>query len=366
MADEYAPIEAPDSEQTPPEEESALEDAEEEPQISESAPATTEDRSPWQAARVAAVVMGAVVAITAVIVGAVWAVSAIVNDDDDYYGDCCVVDHATSLDRGGSHGAQRGWVPQPDRDWDERAERRRGERFDRDRGERSNRYWGEWAERNKRGADKERDGSRKADRSEPDKADAVEGCMTILSFGTGDDAVTVLVCNAPRAVGPEFDPGGDGGYFEFRRFPRGAFPFFPFPDLRGERLPFEGREWPFDDWPSGPGMMPWDRDGRPLEGGERPFEYGWQFGDGAAPLDREDWPFENLRPFDREQFEEFFGEGRTLDQLSEEEREQLERMMEMLDGLGLADLLDGILDSLDGLELEFPESQTDPSGVTGG
>ena len=54
-----------------------------------------------------------------------------------------------------------------------------------------------------------------------------------------------------------------------------------------------------------------------------------------------------------------------LDQLSDEEREQLEQMLEMLDGFGPGGFLGGLLDSLDDLEFEFPESQTDPSAVTG-
>ena len=391
----------------------------------------------WRTARVAAVVAGAVLTSAAAITGAVWAISAIIDDDDDYrdFGD-----YAMSIDPDmypeELRGAEKDWGPRPDRDRGERAERRRGERFDRERDERFDRDWDERAERDRRGAGRERKerseseesyGSKKPDDGKPDPAAAAEGCVTILSLGTGDDAVTVLVCNAPGAEWPGFEPGGDGGYFRFRQLPRDAFRFFPFSDPGGERLPFGGGLWPF-----GPGMAPWDRDGRPLEDG-LPFE-------NRRPFDREEFreefegffenrrPFES-RPFESEQFferfleefdqffenglpfdfesdseggnggiedffEDFFGDGdrgfrfrgdggdgsqdsfcfrdgdegqcfSDLGQLSDEEREQLERMMEMLDGFGLGGILGELLDSLDDLELEFSESQTDPAGVSG-
>ncbi len=367
-------------------------------------------------------VAGAVLASAAAITGAVWAISAIIDDDDDYrdYGD-----YATSIDPDmypeELRGAGKDWGPRPDRDRGERAERRRGERLDRERDERLDRYWDERAERDKRGSGRERKersepeetyGREKPDGSKPDPADAAEGCVTILSLGSGDDAVTVLVCGAPRVAGPDAGPGDDGGYFKFRKLPRDAFRFFPFSDPRAGRLPFEGDLWPF-----GPGMAPWDRGGEPLEDGEefreefegffenrRPFE--------SRPFESEqfferfpeefDQFFENGLPFDFESdseggegsIEDFFRDGdrgfrfrgdggdasqdslcfrdgdeeqcfSDLGQLSGEERERLEQMMEMLDGFGLVDILGELLDSLDGLELEFPESQTDPAGVSG-
>ena len=350
MADEDAPMETADSEQAEREAESPLEDAEEEPQVSESASVTTENRSGWQPARVATAVTGAVVASAAVIVGAVWAISAIVDDDDGYHFDYAAPNYEEgyyleSVDPERSRGAEFGREPHADRD-------RRDERRNRPRDEGSGRGWGKRAEPDKRGLDKEpekRGSSRNADRSEPDKADAAEGCMTILSFGTGDDAVTVLVCNGPRGEGPAFDPGGHGGHFEFRRLPRGAFPFF---GMRGDQWPFEGRGWPFR-----PGLTPWHRDGGPF--------------DDRLPFDIEEFEgySEDGRPFEFDEFfeqffEEFSEDGRTLDLLSDEEREQFERMMEMQDGLGLGGFLGGLLDSLDDLEFEFPEPEADPAGVS--
>ncbi len=443
MADEDAPIEDTPVEDAPAEdtsvEDAPVKDAPAGDVAAEDAAAetgsaddgSTSAREPrWRTARVAAVVAGAVLASAAAITGAVWAISAIIDDDDDYrdYGD-----YATSIDPDmypeELRGAGKDWGPRPDRDRGERAERRRGERLDRERDERFDRYWDERAERDKRGSGRERNersepeeryDSKKPDEGKPEPAAAAEGCVTILSLGTGDDAVTVLVCGAPRAAGPDADPGDDGGYFKFRKLPRDAFRFFPFSDPRGERLPFEGGLWPF-----GPGMAPWDRDRKPLEDG-LPFE-------NRRPFDREEFEgfFENRRPFDSrpfeseqfferflEEFDQFFENGLPFDfesdseggiedffedffgdgdrgfrfsedggdgsqdsfcfrngdeercfgdfgQLSDEEREQLEQMMEMLDGFGLGDFLGGLVDSLDGLELEFPESQTDPSGATG-
>ena len=383
-------------------------------------------------ARVAAVVAGAVLASAAAITGAVWAISAIVDDDDDYddYGACCYEDYATAVAPEELRGVERDWGPRPDRDRGERAERRRDERLDRERDERfdrdrdRDRNRSKRAERDKHGPDKEREeryGGNRADGSGPDKPDAAEGCTTILSFGTGDDAVTVLVCNAPRAAWPDLDPGDEGRSFKFRKLPPDAFRFFPFSNPRGERMPFEGGEWPF-----GPGPMPWDRDGGPFEDGwpfwdSRPgeggppfdlkeFFRGERFGDGELPFDLEEF-FGDGVPFDLEEFfgGERFGEGELpfdleefleerldrgdrgfrfrddgtgdglcfqlgeeqeaciadLDQLSDEERAQFEQMLEMLEDFGLGGFLGGLLDSLDGLELEFPESRTEPAGVMG-
>ena len=282
-------------------------------------------------------VAGAVVAGAAAIVGAVWAITAIV-DDDDY----SAVDYATSLHREDLREDEFGWGP-PGRDggerkWGERNEQRRSEQFERGNGDRYERDRRERAEgrrqeRQERREQREREEREERERAERDReaqskrdgsADpglplAGDECKTILSLGTGDDAVTVLICNAPGDEWPGFEPRDNGGYFKFRDFPREAFPFF---GMRSEQWPFEGRPRPF-----GPGMAPWDRDGKPLEDGGRPFS--------------------------------------DLDELSDEEREQLERMMEMLDGFGLEGLFGGLEEFLDGLELEFGESQVEPSGVTG-
>lgn len=363
MADEDAPIEDTPVEDAPAEdtsvEDAPAEDAAETGSADDGSTSAREPR--WRTARVAAVVAGAVLASAAAVTGAVWAISAIVDDDDDY-DDCCYGDYATSIDPEDLRGAERDWGPRPDRDRGERRERR-GERFDRERGKRFDRDRsdrGERAERDKRGPDKEREeryGSKEADGSEPDQADAAEGCTTIHRFGSGENAVTILVCKAPDAEWPEFKPGDEGGYFRFRKAPRDAFPFF---GRQGEQWPFLGRQRPF-----GPGL-----DGEPF--GE----------DGLLPFDLEEFLEDR---FDRGEREfRFRGDGEDgrqgsfcfrngdeercfgdFGQLSDEEREQLEQMMEMLDGFGLGDFLGGLLDSLDDLELELPESQTDPSGATG-
>ena len=428
MADEDTPVEDTPVEDAPIEdaaEDTSVEDVPVEEAPVEDAAAETgspddgstgadEPRRPT--ARVVAVVAGAVLASAAAITGAVWAVSAIVDDDDDYddYVACCYEDYATAVAPEELRGVERDWGPRPDRDRGERAERRRDERLDRERGERFDRDRDrnrERGERHKRGPDKEREeryGGNRADGSGPDKPDAAEGCTTILSFGTGDDAVTVLVCNAPRAAWPDLDPGDEGRSFKFRKLPPDAFRFFPFSNPRGERMPFEGGEWPF-----GPGPMPWDRDGGPFEdgwpfrdgrpregeppfdleeffGGERfgdgvPFDLeeffgGERFGEGELPFDLEEFLEERLDRGDRGfRFrDDGTGDGlcfqlgeeqeaciADLDQLSDEERAQFEQMLEMLEDFGLGGFLGGLLDSLDGLELEFPESQTEPAGVTG-
>lgn len=283
--------------------------------------------SPRGTARVAAVVAGAVVAGAAAIVGAVWAITAIV-DDDDY----AAVDYATSFHREDPREDEFGWGP-PGRDWGERKwgerneqrrsetfERGNGDRYERDRKERAE---GRRQERQERREQREREEREERERAERDReaqskrdgsADpglplAGDECKTILSLGTGDDAVTVLICNAPGEEWPGFEPRDNGGYFKFRDFPREAFPFF---GMRGEQWPFEGRPRPF-----GPGMAPWDR--------EESFEDGL--------------------PFDLEEFEGLFGDGSPF-----ESDEFFERLFE---------------EFLDGWEFEFPESQVEPSGVTG-
>ena len=259
-------------------------------------------------ARAAAVVAGSVVAGAAAIVGAVWAIAAIVDDDDDYRSDCCVVDFATSIDPDGKWGAGSDSGPRAYRgDRYERFERDRSEQREYRQERRDRREQAEREERKKRGDRYGETGREPGESSDSGLALETKECKTILSSGAGDDAVTILVCNAPGAEWPGFEPDSDGDYFEFRKRPRG-FWFSPFFGPNGER--------PF-------------RDGMPFGDG-RPFE------DGA--------PFRNGMPFDLEQFE---------------------RMMEMLDGFDLGDFLGGLEEFLDELELEFPESQTDPAGVTG-
>ena len=396
-------------------------------------------------------VAGAVLASAAAITGAVWAIAAIVDDDDDYddYGACCYEDYAVAVAPEELRGAERDWGPRPDRDRGEWAERRRGERLDRERGERFDRDRGERAERDKRSPGKEREeryGSKEADGSEPNQADAAEGCTTVHRFGSGGNAVTILVCKAPGAEWPEFEPG-EGGYFRFRKLPKDASPFF---GMGGDQWPFQGRQRPF-----GPGPMPWDRDGGPFEDGwpfrdGRPregaplfdleeFFGGERFGDGELPFGLEEFFGEGV-PFDLEEFfggerfgdgelpfglEEFFGEGvpfdleeffggerfgdgelpfdleefleerpdrgdrgfrfrgdgtgdglcfqlgeeqeeciADLDQLSDEERAQLEQMLEMLENFGLEGFLGGLQGFLEELEPGFTETPTDPASAT--
>lgn len=437
MADEETPVEEADTpvEDTPAEEAAPEVDAVEAgagdaTALSDAQPddGASGIKSPRGVARAAAVVAGAVVASAAAVVGAVWAITAITDDDDD-----SAVDYATSFHREDPWEDEFGWGP-PGRDWGEQKERRRDARPGRDNGDRYERDQREQAEsrrqeRQERRELREREEREKNERTERDrqaqsKRDesanpglplAGDECKTILSLGTGDDAVTVLICNAPGDEWPGFERRDNGGYFKFRDLPREAFPFF---GMRGEQWPFEGRPRPF-----GPGMAPWDRDGKPFGDDDRPFGEGWPFGR-VAPWDREE-PFEDGLPFDLEEFEGLFGDGlpfesdefferlfeeffgggllfdfeglgedgdggsgfrgdggdgsensfcfregdeeecfSDLDELSDEEREQLERIMEMLDGFGLEGLFGGLEEFLDGLELEFGESQVEPSGVT--
>jgi len=205
----------------------------------------------------------------------VWAIAAIVDNDDDYRSDCCVVDFATSIDPDGKWGAGSDSGPRAYRG-------DRYERFERDRRDRSEqgeyrqerrdrREQAERKERKKHGDRYGETGREPGESSDSGLALETEECKTILSFGTGDDAVTILVCNAPGAEWPGFEPDSDGDYFEFRKRPRG-FWFSPFFGPNGE--------WPF-------------RDGMP-------------FGDGA--------PFRNGMPFDLEElYERFFRNGLPFD-----------------------------------------------------
>lgn len=428
MADEDAPVEDTPVEDVPVEG-ASVEDAPDEKAPDEDGAADTgaQDgggasgiKSPRGVARVAAVVAGSAVAGAAAIVGAVWAIAVIVDDEDDYRGDCCVVDFATSIDPDGKWGAESDAGPRAYRgDRYERFERDRSEPGEyrqerRDRSEQAKRD-----KRKKRGDRSGETGREPGESSDSGLALESEECKTILSLGTGDDAVTVLVCNAPGAGWPGFEPGGDGDYFEFRERPRG-FRFSPFFGPNGEwpfqdgwafrdRTPFEDRvpfrnAVPFDlkelyerFFRNGllfdsQGTEGFEGSEDPFRDGELPFDLGEFFGDGELPFDLEGF-FEseqfsgNEPPFDLEEFLEerldrgdqgfrFRSDGTGdglcfqlgeeqeaciagLDQLSDEERAQFEQMLE---DFGLEGFLGGLLDSLDGLESEFPESQTDPAG----
>ena len=455
---EDSPVEDAPAEDTGPGEHSDEADVEDDAAAADAQPdgSVTGSKLPRRGARVAALVTGAVLASAAVIAGVVWAITAIVDDDD--YHDCCAVDYATPYypeerwgpDFDARHPADRDW-----RDWNKQSERRRGERRDRDwnkqserrRGERRDRDWGEQAERDKggreergrkekgteKGAEKH---SEKADGSETSKADGAEDCMTVLRFGTGDDAVAVLICNAPRAEWPQFESDRDRDdsrdhfrdhfrhdsrdhfrdHFDFGKRPRDFFrfsPFFPlfrdgspFFDGRGDGPPFDREGRPFGDGP------PFDfgeffGEGRPFEesfGDGPPFDFGEFFGEGrpfeesfgdGVPFDFGEF-FGDGVPFDLREFEgelgDLFREGDRgfqfrsdgtqdgfcfqlgeeqeeciagLDQLSDDEREQLEQMLEMLDDFGLGGFFDGLQGFLEELEPGFPESSTEPSGVSG-
>ncbi|MYK74700.1 MAG: hypothetical protein F4017_08950 [Acidimicrobiaceae bacterium] len=352
--------------------------------------AASEVKPSARRAKAAALVAGTVLAGAAAIVGAVWAVTAIA-DDDHRHGDDVAVSYFAPYEEGAhyeesavperSRRDQFGRAPRADRDqrWRfgrdhrdrrDRPHRDRGEKHDRDTGKRTFRGAHEHENEHEDG-----DRQRRSEGSEPSRP-AAEECLTIHRFGRGEDAVMILVCRPPGAEWPEFEPG-EGGYFGFRGLPRDAFPFF---GMGGHQWPFHGRQRPF-----GPGPVPWDRDGRPFEDGwpfrdgrprdgGRPFDLeeffrDERFGDGGLPFDlgellEDGVPFdlgellEDGVPFDLEEL--FEGE-----QLSDEEREQLEQMLEMLEGFDLGSFLDGLLDSLDGLEFEFPESQNDPAGASG-
>ncbi len=421
MADDETPIEAPDpgghsddpdvkgaaeasgvqrsdndpdggSEELAPEGsvESAQEaESEQEPQVSEVASGAAESKPARSTARVAAVAVGAVLASAAAIAGAVWAISAIVGEDDYYY-DCCYVDYATSGDPEGSWEPEfgRGFGAEHERrGWSERESR---EPFERDRREQADRRKKDRQERRELAEREEREERDRNEHAEPgESADsghpvATEECETVLSFGTGEDAVTVLICNAPRTEWredkPGAKPGDDRGDFDFRDRPRDSFPFSPYFGWKGDGWPFEG-----DGRPFGRGPAPSDRDGWPFEGDGRPF------GRGPMPFEGDGWPFEGGLPYD---FKDLFGDGEggfwfgsdgnedgfcfgqgddtecfsgldsDLDRLSDEEREQLERMMEMFfSGFGPESFFDGLEGFFEGLEFELPESSTDPPGA---
>ena len=301
---------------------------------------------------------------------------------DDDYDDCCYADYATSGGRKG-RGTEFGWGPGAEHERRGRSERESREPFERDRRGQADRRNQDRQERRDQAERKEREERDRNEHAEPgESADPglpveTEECETVLSFGTGEDAVTVLICNAPRTEWREYKPGDDKpgedrGDFEFKDRPRDFFPFSPHFGWKGERWPFEGGGWPF-----GRGPVPFEGGGWPFGRGPVPFEDGgWPFGRGSVPFEGGGWPFENELPFDfgdlfRDGNGGFlfggdgsedgfcFGQGDETeclsgpDQLSDEEREQLESF------------LDGLRGFFDGLELEFPQSSTDPDGATG-
>lgn len=332
--------------------------------------AVSEIKPSAERAKVAALVAGAMLAGAAAIVGAVWAIAAITDDDYDDYAVDFGVDFAVPYYGEGYYpyygegyyeeSVAPEWSRRDEFGRERRADRDQRWRFDRDRSERFDRGSGKRTDRDKyerKGGDRQ-DSSEGSEPSSP----AAEECWTIHRFGSGENAVTILVCKAPGAEWPEFEPGDEGGYSRFRKLPKDAFPFF---GMGGDQWPFLGHQRPF-----GPGPMPWDRGGGP-------FEDGWPFRDGR--------PREGEPPFDLEEFfggerfgddgvpfdlEEFFGEGvpfdleELLEERPDEERAQLEQMLEMLENFGLEGFLGGLLDFLEELEPGFTETPTDPAGAT--
>ena len=208
-------------------------------------------------------------------------------------------------------------------------------------------------------AERGRKGQIERDESfEPDKTYGTERCKPILSLGTGEDALTVVICNLPRAELPESDHGGGSGdfdYFEFKRGP-GVLPF-----LGPKGLPWlDGDGWPFGgDGPFGRGEVPFGGDG-PFGRGEVPFGGGWLFerdGEGLSPDDSGGFWFGSE---DGEAGEEGFcldddGEVFCLnggEELSDEQREQLEELMESFRQFGLDGFLEDFLGE-SGLESWF-------------
>ena len=269
-------------------------------------------RSSRGTTRLAAVVAGAVLAGAAAVVGAVWAVTAILDDDDHapYY-----ADYAASLPSDDAWHEEFGSDPR-DRDRGELKEWRSGERLergDRDHRERDLREQDERKGQERRDR-REREGRERAERDREAQSGRDEWpdsdwssprgrCRTILNFGTGDDAVAVLVCRAPGAGWPGFEPRDDGEHFGgegfgFGMLPRDAFPFLPDFDRRGER-------WPFKDGGAFRGWRPFlderffEDDGY-FEGDDAYGDDGYFEGDDAYG--------EGL-PFDVEEFLESLGAG---------------------------------------------------------
>ena len=316
-----APAESPGSSDEEAHEEASAPDASKapssdggpDPEVSAEAPpngAPVERRARSLSLKTAGIAIGAAVALAAVIVGSVWAVSAIVDEDRD-------AEHARSdrrghfEDRDAEHARsdRRGLYEDWDADQDGRAwaDEDRSDQAFRERRERAAREWEslpeDWAERREQG---ERDGeapreqreqARREKQGDAGKPGAVEepllseGCKTLFKAGTGDDRVTILICNAPGAT-PERGPRGDD-LSEFRDRPRGLIPFLRFeamPWFDGDGRPFEGAPW-------------FEGDGRPFEGMPR-------FGDNGWPFDGDLLPFKGsgLDPFSKDGHGEVTGQ----------------------------------------------------------
>ena len=379
MADEHTPIDTPDpgrvSDDVGAQDTAASRDV-------------GASRPPQRTAKVAAIVIGAVLAVAAAAVGAAWAVVAIADNDndDDYAG------HEQLGYENGAADRESGRFERFERDRRERLEPERQERWE--RREQSQRdplerwkRWERWERREQ--AERGRKGQIERDESfEPDKTYGTERCKPILSLGTGEDALTVVICNLPRAELPESDHGGGSGdfdYFEFKRGP-GVLPF-----LGPKGLPWlDGDGWPFGgDGPFGRGEVPFGGDG-PFGRGEVPFGGDGPFGRGEVPFGG-DGPFGRDLPFERGPFGggwlfERDGEGLSPDdsggfwfgsedgeageegfcldddgevfclnggeELSDEQREQLEELMESFRQFGLDDFLEDFLGE-SGLESWF-------------
>lgn len=280
---------------------------------------------PRRTARMAAIAVGAALAIAAAGVGAAWAIVAIADDDDDRAAPYARrSDDPSSLDktpgRDGDRQDRYKQREQAQRERDQRLER--FEELKRDREARSSRLKElkrEWQEKLD---DAPRDDLGKPYSVEPYSA---EECRTILSLGAGDDAVTVLICGVPEAetwrferkFEQESEPGEDfRGFdglngFDFRPGPRGLAPLFEmFKDLEDfEGFPGGGRGFWF-------GSEDGDRGGI-----ERGFCFG---GNGEMSC---------------------FGSGEGLEELgelSEEQQQELEEWMESFRQFGPGRFLDGI------------------------
>ena len=266
---------------------------------------SSDGKPPRRPAKVAAIVVGAVLACAAVVAGAVWTIAAIVDDDD---ADAPLFGVAPSFDsrhddddrrKGRDYRGSGKDDDKFERGFErEERERRGDERRDRDFKDRDSKKWAK------------PDGWTDSDRPFP-----AEGCRKILSLGGGDESVTLFVCNLPGDESHEeleldemfdemfedgtipdlplellpffglmgedwFEGEGDGGPFG---------PFGPF----GERWP-EGDEWPFGG------------DGEPFKDERPQFEDApWPFDGDGGRFEDAPWPFGEGRPFrgERPQFE---------------------------------------------------------------
>ena len=348
-----APETGPDDELAPPSQSGSVGGS-----VPSTPTSSIDETKRWRfSGKTAALAACGAVAVAAVVVGAVWAVRAIVDDGDRRRG---AIDEAywTSDDDKGKR----------DGDFDD---------------QRSSK--GEWRERFERG-DKGREGRRggPADGKQYDRDDRADGkepgeesheesagaggeysaerCRPLLRLGGGEDAPTLLICNLPEGAMREAEREDFGELFGFRGSPRAPL-LFGVPGLEW----FDGGGWPLSDrgkgpqwfkgdgWSfGGPGFDWFEGDGWSLDEGGREQ---WRFDRAPAPLDRDGRPFDgDLREFfgDGRRFEgspfggdlgELFGEG-SLDELSDEQRQQLEQMMEFFEGLGFGDLLEEMFESV--------------------